>query len=201
MPKRSPLALAVLAALFEKPMHPYLMQRLIKERGKERVINVGQRATLYKTIDRLRRDGLIDVRETTREAQRPERTVYEITDAGRETALAWTREMLSAPRPEFPEFPAAVSFLSMLEPADALRQLEIRKERLEQSLADQDAESAKAPPGLPRLFLLEDEYVRALTAAELTWVDEVVTDLRAGRLTWSAEWIAEIAAKMEGPQQ
>jgi len=42
--KRSPLALAVLVLLHEAPMHPYRMQRLIKDRGKDQVINVGQRA-------------------------------------------------------------------------------------------------------------------------------------------------------------
>ncbi|MEQ1840955.1 MAG: PadR family transcriptional regulator, partial [Verrucomicrobiales bacterium] len=44
--KRSPLALAVLTLLREAPMHPYQMQRLIKERGKDQVINVQQRASL-----------------------------------------------------------------------------------------------------------------------------------------------------------
>ena len=78
-------------------MHPYLMQRLLKERGKDHVINLCQRATLYKTIDRLRRDGLIAVREKSRQGERPERTVYEATDAGRAVIIEWMREMLSSP--------------------------------------------------------------------------------------------------------
>ena len=51
--RRSSIALAVLAFLYERPMHPYRMQQLIKERGKDEVINVRQRASLYQTIDRL----------------------------------------------------------------------------------------------------------------------------------------------------
>ena len=31
-------------------MHPYRMQQLIKERGKDLVINVQRRASLYQTI-------------------------------------------------------------------------------------------------------------------------------------------------------
>lgn len=177
-------------------MHPYRMQLLIKERGKDRVIYIGQRASLYKTIDRLRRDELIAVREIFREAQRPERTVYEITDAGRAAVLTWMREMLSTPRAEFPEFPAAIAYLPLLDTDDALRQLETRRSRLEEALAEQEAGPAAAPDGMPRLFLLEEEYRRAITSAELMWVSSLVEDLRAGHLSWSAEWLVKIAAKL-----
>jgi hypothetical protein len=35
--------------------------------------------------------------------------------------------------------------------------------------------------------MLETEYLRAVTAAEVRWVRSVVDDLQAGRLTWSLE--------------
>ena len=57
----SPVALAVLCLLEVGPLHPYGLQRLIKLWGKDQVINVGQRATLYKTIQRLHKAGLIAV--------------------------------------------------------------------------------------------------------------------------------------------
>ncbi len=103
------------------------------------MINVGQRANLYKTIDRLHRDGLIAVRESTREAQRPERTVYEATEAGREVLSEWMRQMLATPRPEFAEFPAAIAYLPLLPPKEALRHLETRKTHLTAALAKQQA--------------------------------------------------------------
>ena len=74
--KRSPLALALLALLHESPMHPYKMQRLIKDRGKDQVINVEQRASLYQTINQLLREGLIAPWETNRPEGFPERTLY-----------------------------------------------------------------------------------------------------------------------------
>src|SRR5438046_1234575 len=137
--RRSPLALAVLALLYYKPLHPYGVQRLIKDWGKELVVNVGQRASLYKTMDRLRAAGLIDVRETTRDQQYPERTVYELTDEGRQTAERWMAEMLSTPKAEYPEFPAALSFLPMLGPNEVAEQLEQRIEHLTAALAQLDA--------------------------------------------------------------
>jgi hypothetical protein len=35
--------------------------------------------------------------------------------------------------------------------------------------------------------LLDDEYLRAVTAAELSWVSGVIDDLRAGSLDWGEE--------------
>src|SRR5580704_11980874 len=93
----SPLALAVLSLLHAGPLHPYAMQRLLKLWGKDTVINVGQRANLYKTIKRLDSAGLITVRQTERDQQYPERTVYEVTDAGRAAVQDWLTEMLALP--------------------------------------------------------------------------------------------------------
>ncbi|MGW3247636.1 PadR family transcriptional regulator [Streptomyces sp. NPDC001070] len=187
-PRSSPLALTVLALLHYKPLHPYGIQRLLKEWGKDQVVNVGQRAGLYRTMDRLLAAGLIAVRETGRDAQYPERTVYEVTDAGSETAHRWLDEMLSTPKREFPEFPAALSLLMMLTP-EALRDaLSRRAKALEAALTQHEADLAReAESGLPRISTLELEYLRTMTAAELAWVRGVLADFAEGRLAWSPE--------------
>jgi DNA-binding PadR family transcriptional regulator len=199
-PQRSPLGLIVLATLLEGPMHTYRMQKLIEQRGKDRVVNVRARASLYQAIDRLVRLGLVEVRETVREAARPDRTIYAITDAGRETAAEWLREMLATTSGEYPEFVAAVSVMMMLPPEDTRAQLELRAERLEADIADAEAELV-AEPDLPRLFLLEEEYRRAVLETELAWVRGVIADLRAGRLTWSQEMQQELAEKFNPPEE
>jgi DNA-binding PadR family transcriptional regulator len=200
-PRRSPLALAVLALLAEAPMHPYRMQQLIRQRGKDEVINVAQRAGLYKTIDRLRQAGLIAVRETTRDQQRPERSVYELTDQGRAAAYRWLRDALATPGHEFPEFPAAVSFLALLAPSDALRQLETRRARLEHEQARLRANMAEGAALVPRLFLLETEYQLAVLDAELGWLAGVIDDLRAGRLAWDLPELLRLAATLNPPEE
>src|SRR4030095_15408207 len=110
--RRSPLALAILGLLEDGPLHPYGMQQLIKRWGKDEVINVGQRATLYKMINRLCEAGLIKPAGTTRDHSYPERTSYELTDAGWETRQQWMAEVLSTPRQELPAVPAGVSVLT-----------------------------------------------------------------------------------------
>ena len=193
---RSPLALVLLALLDEQPLHPYRMLQLIKQRGKDRLVNIAQRFSIYQTIDRLLRDGLITVQATGRAERRPERTVYAITPAGRATLHQWLETILASPPREFPDFRAALSFATLLQPSDVLRLLEARLQALEQRLGELDADAASVP-GLPRVFLIEDEYQRAVTQAELDWVRALVDDLRAGRLSWSDQWLREQAALAE----
>ncbi|WP_327143885.1 PadR family transcriptional regulator [Nocardia sp. NBC_01327] len=186
--KRSPVAMALLGILHMEPMHPYAIQRRIKGWGKDKVVNVGQRAGLYKTIARLQDAGLVAVRETGRDQQYPERTVYEITDAGRAAFTTWLTEMIAQPRNEFPEFPAALSFLMLLGPDQAKAELERRIVATRARIAEIDSDAAQsAPLGLPRIVTLEDEYQRAVAEAELHWLEAVVADLAAGTLTWSWE--------------
>src|SRR5580658_6343063 len=179
------------------PLHPYGIQRLIKHWGKDQVVNVGQRANLYKTIKRLHEAGLIAVRQTERDHQYPERTVYELTAAGTEQAQSWLVDMLSAPRHEVPEFPAALSFLMMLEPGRAATVLQDRAGALRRQVAELDAVLTQESAALPRVTLLETEYLKAVSAAELGWVESVVDDLRSGTLGWTYEELA--AAVVDDP--
>jgi DNA-binding PadR family transcriptional regulator len=195
--KRSAIALAILAMLYEAPMHPYRMQRLIKERGKDLVINVEQRASLYQTIQRLEREGLITALQTLRDEGRPERTVYEIAEKGRTTLVTWMHQILSKPTMEYPDFPAAISFLPLLSPEDARRHLELRAVAIETQIQQLDEGLREAAKTVPRLFLLESELMRAAQATELAWVKSIIEDLRTGRITWSEAWLREIAAKFE----
>jgi DNA-binding PadR family transcriptional regulator len=192
--RSSPLALTVLGMLQTRPLHPYGIQRLIKQWGKDQVVNVGQRAGLYRTIDRLLAAGLVAVRETERDQLYPERTVYEITDAGRAAAREWLEEMLAVPRQEFPDFPVALSHIMMLTPQEALPLLERREAEL--TALHQALEAGMAFAGaLPRVVLLESEYVLATATAQLSWLRSVIDDLRAGRLSWSEGELQELAAE------
>lgn len=186
-PRRSVLALAVLSMLTEEPMHAYRMQQLIKERHKDDVVNVSQRTSLYQTIQRLTRDGLVEVESTERAENRPERTTYRITRPGRDTLRAWLYAMLSTPAGEFPEFPAALSFLPNLSPERAIAALAERADRLAERVAALSEEMRQASAFVPRLFLIETEYQQRVVEAELAYVRGLLDDLRAGRLTWPAD--------------
>ena len=170
-------------------MYPYRMQHLIRERGMDEVVNVRHRASLYQTIARLERGGLIEVHGTARTEKRPERTVYQLTAPGRGTLHAWLREMLARPASEFPEFPAALSFIYLLNPDAAREELGRRADALDARLRRLAGVLNEHAGAVPRLFLLELEYLKTTTEAELTWVRGVTGDLESGNLTWRPDLI------------
>jgi DNA-binding PadR family transcriptional regulator len=167
-------------------MHPYEMHRLIREWKKDDFLDL-KRGSLYHAIGRLERAGLIEPVETTRAGRRPERTVYRLTDDGLHEVTAWLRELLANPARDSTQFFAALSFIALLEPADALEQLEVRAGLLEAEVAGLQEVLRTMTPRIGRLVLLEVEYLRAVRRAELTWVQSLAEDLRAGRLAWDQE--------------
>jgi DNA-binding PadR family transcriptional regulator len=179
------LALAVLALLAESPMHPYEMDFLMRSRGLTEGIKL-RRSSLYTVIASLERDGLISPVETQREGKRPERTVYAITDTGREKFRAWHRELLRAPAREYPQFMAGLTFLGHLRPEETITLLEERAGTLAQTVDDwqERLRAARDRMGVPRLYLIEAEYAVAMVAAELAWVRDTVAEIRAGTLEW-----------------
>jgi len=98
---------------------------------------------------------------------------------GAATLSEWIRTVLSTPAREFPDFPAALSLLDpSLKPSELRALLEARIAALETRLAGH----TEPHPELPRMFLLEEEYMAALVRAEVAWLRDVVADLRSGRL-------------------
>ncbi|GAA1579494.1 PadR family transcriptional regulator [Kribbella karoonensis] len=179
--------MAILGLLENGPLHPYGIQRLIKQWGKDQVVNVGQRTSLYRMIVRLEEAGLIAAGATERDERYPERTVYHLTDAGREVCREWLAEILTTPRNEFPEFPAGLSFVMLLPPDVAGELLGRRRELLTQRIAELRRELELTVDGqpIPRFALLETEYQVAVTVAEAEWIGGVLEELRSGELTWA----------------
>jgi DNA-binding PadR family transcriptional regulator len=183
---RSPWALTILSLLFERDMHPYEMRRLVRERGKGDLVDL-RPGSLYRTIERLERASLVEPVETTREGKYPERTVYRITDRGRDELQDWMRELLSAPVNDYPQVVQALSVLPILEADDARLQLESRLLKLESEVAAMQTSIRRLQGVLPRLFNVENEFALALRQAELDWMRGLVEDMRTGRLTWTQE--------------
>ena len=185
----NPLALAVMALLYERPMHPYEMVTLMRERGKHETVRL-KYSSLYSVVAALEREGLIVPRQTVREGRRPERTVYGITGAGREEFLTWLRELLREPVKEYTQFAAGLSFLPGLPPEEVVALLQERVRRLERETKELRSrlDSAMEQLNLPRLFLVESEHELMLREAELSWVRKLVEEIEAGELGDLSEW-------------
>ena len=186
----SPLALAVMALLYERPMHPYEMVTVMRERAKQEAIRL-RYSSLYSVVEALQREALIEPLETVREGRRPERTVYGLTDEGRVEFLDWLRELLSVPSKEFTQFAAGLSFLAALPPGEAVALLRERARRLEEEVEEmRSAMAATVKQGVARLFLIENEHELVLREAELSWVRGLVREIEARTLDGLSGWEA-----------
>jgi DNA-binding PadR family transcriptional regulator len=180
---RTPLALAVMNLLMERPMHPYEMKSKMKERGHDQVVKI-KGGSIYDTVERLEQGGFIKSQETSREGRRPERTVYAITETGRDEIKDWLRELVSEPVHEYPQFAAALAFVGGLAKEEVVRLLQLRTVGLEARIAavDTQLKTLTTDMRLPRLFVLEGEYGLAMDRAELEWVRKTIQEIQAGKL-------------------
>ena len=176
----NPLALAVLALLFERPMHPYEMGVILKQRHKEESIKL-RYGSLYTVIDLLQARGFIAARETARDGKRPERTIYELTPAGKAELHDWMADLVSEPVKEYPQFEAALCLLPILPPDEALALLRRRLKLIEQNAAGLAGHVAGiSTQNFPPLFLVEAEYRLALLKAEQAFVAELIGRIESG---------------------
>jgi DNA-binding PadR family transcriptional regulator len=185
MARRNDLVgLTVLAMLSIRAAHPYELHRFIVDTHKDYV--TGLPRSLYHAVERLAKDDLIVPTKTDREGRRPERTVYEITDEGRQELATRLRRMLEEPDSDRRSMVAAISLVGVLPVPDVQRTLRTRTASIEGRISGIDAHRrAMTENGLPEILMLELECERALYAAELDWVRSVLDRLQSGALDWS----------------
>jgi DNA-binding PadR family transcriptional regulator len=186
----NPLALAVLSYLTMRPMHPYELSRTLRDNGDARSIKFNH-GSLYMVVQQLAKAGFIAEVETSREGQRPERTVYAITDAGRREARDWLSELISEPEHEYPHFVTALSLIAALPPAEVVPLLRTRLEALAGQRAEiQGMIDSSLAQGVPRLFLVEEEYRLALLDAESAFVERFIAEIGDPEAGWGPALMA-----------
>jgi DNA-binding PadR family transcriptional regulator len=196
----NPLALAVLGCLAERPMHPYEMSTTMRERGKHESIKLNY-GSLYTVVESLQKHGLIAVRETIREGRRPERTVYQITEAGRMEFTDWLADLISTPVKEYAAYEAGLSLMGGLGPDDSVRLLRQRAMRLRAELEAGAAMQRQADHAhLPRIFLVESDYRRGQIEAELEFTEKLAASIADGSLGGIELWRRAHEAYLAGEE-
>ncbi|WP_431924784.1 PadR family transcriptional regulator [Amycolatopsis tucumanensis] len=184
MPRRAlenPLVLAVLGLLLESPMHPYQVFTELRARSASAI----NRGTLYDVVEAMAAAEWIAPQGTERSGNRPERTVYALTGAGRDELVRRLDSRIREPKREFPEFLGAIAYVGALGPDGAAAALTERAQQLsERADADQKRLTAVLESGVPRLHVIEAEYALHQTRAEIAWVENLVAEIRGGALTW-----------------
>jgi DNA-binding PadR family transcriptional regulator len=184
----NPLAFAVLGSLSERPMHPYEISTMLRARGKDQSIKLNY-GSLYSVVAALQKNGFIEALETIREGNRPERTVYRITEAGQLEFTDWLTELIGTPSREFHPLEAGLAYLPGLPPERVVELLEQRLKavdaEIEEFIAAHDQMRSME---FPRLFWVESEFRLALLKAESAYIHELAEDIRSDNLDGSAFW-------------
>ncbi|MDX6282186.1 MAG: hypothetical protein QOH03_3257 [Kribbellaceae bacterium] len=184
----NPLALAVLACLAERPMHPYEISTTLRTRGKEQSIKLNY-GSLYSVVAALEKNGFIEAVETVRDGNRPEKTVYAITANGRDEFADWLAELLGSPEREYSQLEAGLAYLPAFSPD---RVVELLDQRIKSLVAEvetlETTHADMASKNFPRIFWVESEFRLALVQAEITFTRQLVRAIRTDELEGSAFW-------------
>ena len=181
------LALSLLNLLIERPMYPYEMATTLRQRGKDEAIKINW-GSLYTVVQNLEKYGFIEAVDVAREGRQPERTTYQITDAGREELKDWLRELIGEPEREYTRFEAALGECAVLPPNELAGLLQRRLDALEATIVQHEADLEALVTQVPRLFLIESEYHLALRRAEAEWVRNLLKEFTDGSFPRIREW-------------
>jgi DNA-binding PadR family transcriptional regulator len=188
------LGISVLALLRERPMHGYEMFQTLVERNADRIVKV-RPGSLYHVVDRLTEEKLIRRAATARDGKRPERVIYEITDAGAEAVAERVCQLIAIPVYEFPQFVVALAEVNTLGGDSAANAVDDRVGALEARAAEIMAlRDAGVTPGG---YLVALDYLLAMMQAELAWLREFASSLRSGQLE-SRRAAGEVRSQGEG---
>lgn len=174
-------ALTVLAVLTVGPRHPYDIHRFVVETRKDFV--TGAPRSVYHAVQRLERGHLIEPIGSEQSGGRPERTVFDLTDAGRSEVRRRVAALLASPQPDRTATVAALSFMGVLPFDEAVAALRARVAALDAALARTASDLADAGD-VPAILLIEAEYEQHQLTAEREWFAAVVARLEAGSLEW-----------------
>ncbi|OLZ72980.1 PadR family transcriptional regulator [Streptomyces sp. IMTB 2501] len=183
----NPLALAVLVTLWQKPMHPYEIAQTLRRQGKDTSTKINY-GSLYTVVQNLEKHGFVEVTDVERQGNRPERTVYGLTAAGREEMTEWLSDLIAVPAKEYPIFETALSLMGALHPDEVVRLLQERLRALEVQAASVRGGLEKLYETLPRLFLVETEYQLHMILAQAQWVRGFLEEIGKGSLPGVEGW-------------
>jgi DNA-binding PadR family transcriptional regulator len=164
----------ILAFLAERPHHGYEIKKNVERvLGGEVTLNNG---VLYPALRRFEEMGAVE-REVERQAGKPDRHIYRLTDLGREILHDLLCEFPADQARNDTEFIVRVAFFDLIEPGERRYVLEARAAALrkalvhhDQILAWVDAEGAALSPYARATM----NFRRDTTRHELDWLAELM---------------------------
>nr|WP_203592914.1 PadR family transcriptional regulator [Streptomyces sp. SID9124] len=183
----NPLALTVMVLLAERSMHPYEIAQTLRRRGKQHSVKINF-GSLYTVVQNLEKHGYVEVAGVQRQGNRPERTLYGLTEAGRAEMLHWLSDLIAVPAEEYPVFDTALALLPALPPEEVDELLADREQAQIVRAAALRGVLAQLGDSMPRVFVVETEYQLHMLEAQLEWIRTFRKEIGEATISGIEEW-------------
>ncbi|MNZ53310.1 Transcriptional regulator PadR-like family protein [compost metagenome] len=175
------IRLSILGLLLEENLHPYEISLRMKERflDQKGQFKIG---SLYYAVDQLEKQAYIEAVETIRSENRPDKTVFRITDKGRTYFHKLLIERLRDTEPPYHPMYIALVFAGKGDQRDIAQVLKERIQDTEHMVNIYYQVYAEHRGIVPRsvLHLMVGQYEHAKT--ELSWLKRLLAETEEGRL-------------------
>jgi DNA-binding PadR family transcriptional regulator len=186
--------LTLLGLLSSKPMHGYELRQQMRVWSMEHWVDIHP-GSIYSALPRMAAEGLLEVTEVSQEGNRPQRTVYEITPAGRVELTRLLSAAWAAPASMAQPVDVALFFIWLLPPEVVATQLAERVARLdgarEQLARNRDlwhtaVEAAPDDVPLPYFEMMQDlfDHSQRVLTTEQEWSSDMLERVQSGVFTF-----------------
>jgi DNA-binding PadR family transcriptional regulator len=172
--------LVILALLRERPLYGYEIKQIIEEHMSDWTsIAFG---SIYFALDKLAEEKFIEKVKVAQQGKRPSRSVYQITDAGRDEFLRLLRSVWGELERQYFAIDVGLAFMDAL-PLDEIKgYLSRRAAQLEEILGHLDSHQQEtlAEQGTPRSAVAIFDHSRAHCQTELAWTRDLLAKVERG---------------------
>ena len=172
--------LVILGLLRERPLYGYEIKQIIEEHMSDWTsIAFG---SIYFALDKLADEKFVEKVQVEQENKRPARSVYQITDKGRDEFLRLLRESWQQAERQYFSIDICLFFLETLPLDEVKTYLRTRQTALQTALGyiQSHCDEQMALPEVPRLATAIFNHTLVHTQAELDWVTDLLYKLESG---------------------
>lgn len=172
--------MVILGLLRERPLYGYEIKHIIEDHmGDWTSIAFG---SIYFALGKLAEEGFVEKVSVEQDGNRPSRSVYEVTGAGRDEFMRLLRESWQHVERQYFELDVCLFFMRYLPLEEAKDYLRSRRMILEQALSEvrEHREEQLANPHVPALAGAIFDHTLVHTEAELRWVSDLLEKMESG---------------------
>lgn len=174
--------LVILGLLREKPLYGYEIKQIIEEHMNDWTsIAFG---SIYFALDKLTEEKFVEKIGVEQPGKRPSRSVYQITDSGRDEFLQLLRNGWNEVEREFFAIDICLFFLDSLPREEVIQYLQQRIQIYQATLThlQEHRTEQMSRPEVPALARTIFDHSQAHIQTEFNWLTDLLENIRAGSI-------------------